>query len=415
MDEKMKINEKYALVLAGGGAKGCYQLGAWRALREYGIAFNAISGASVGTLNGAIIAQDEPEVAEEIWKTINLDQIVDIPPEFIQNGRLKLNRNTLSRIKELTSAWRGGLGLDTTPLRRMISKYLKEDKIRQSGIDLGVSTVNVTDLKPMEIFLDQMAPGKLGDYLMASASLPLFKNAEIDGKKFLDGALHDNVPFGMLKARGYRRFIVIDISGVGINRRPDITGTSTTYIKNSIDMGGILDFSPLFIRRFTELGYLDTKRVWGAYVGLKYYLIPDAELSKRLRHTGLRLLEDAGVSASELTGHLPREYALWKDPMTAMAECTAAVLGIDRIRGYSFEEFLTAIKEKLRLPLEDYPPAEADFYRSQFGKSRVDLLKGAAYLKDLDKPLPKSALFKRTHPELPSARMFLRILADTGI
>ena len=40
-----------ALVLAGGGAKGSYQIGVWRALQELGWQPAIITGASVGTLN----------------------------------------------------------------------------------------------------------------------------------------------------------------------------------------------------------------------------------------------------------------------------------------------------------------------------------------------------------------------------
>ena len=36
----------YGLVLAGGGAKGAYQLGAWKAMREIGVTFSAVATAS---------------------------------------------------------------------------------------------------------------------------------------------------------------------------------------------------------------------------------------------------------------------------------------------------------------------------------------------------------------------------------
>lgn len=44
------------LVLSGGGAKGAYQVGLVRALAELDIPVTAISGASIGALNGAIVA-----------------------------------------------------------------------------------------------------------------------------------------------------------------------------------------------------------------------------------------------------------------------------------------------------------------------------------------------------------------------
>lgn len=44
----------YGLVLAGGGGKGAYQLGAWKALKEMDVRFDAIAGASIGSINGAL-------------------------------------------------------------------------------------------------------------------------------------------------------------------------------------------------------------------------------------------------------------------------------------------------------------------------------------------------------------------------
>ena len=40
------MNDKIGLVLAGGGGKGAYHIGVWRALRQYGIDKNisSISG-----------------------------------------------------------------------------------------------------------------------------------------------------------------------------------------------------------------------------------------------------------------------------------------------------------------------------------------------------------------------------------
>ena len=47
----------YGLILAGGGAKGAYQIGAWKAMRELDIEFEAKAGATIGAINEAMIAQ----------------------------------------------------------------------------------------------------------------------------------------------------------------------------------------------------------------------------------------------------------------------------------------------------------------------------------------------------------------------
>ena len=50
-----------ALVLGGGGAKGSYQIGVWKALIDMDIAkdIKIITGTSIGSLNGAFVAQGD--------------------------------------------------------------------------------------------------------------------------------------------------------------------------------------------------------------------------------------------------------------------------------------------------------------------------------------------------------------------
>ena len=47
------------LVLSGGGAKGAYQVGIIKALAEMDVPIAAISGASIGALNGAVAASSD--------------------------------------------------------------------------------------------------------------------------------------------------------------------------------------------------------------------------------------------------------------------------------------------------------------------------------------------------------------------
>lgn len=59
---------KMALVLGGGGAKGAYQVGVWRALEEYKRTnFKAIAGTSVGALNALLFATTDSKSAISTW------------------------------------------------------------------------------------------------------------------------------------------------------------------------------------------------------------------------------------------------------------------------------------------------------------------------------------------------------------
>ena len=67
---------KLGLVLDGGGAKGAYQIGVWKAMREFGLEryVTAVSGTSVGGLNAALFVQRDFDLAYHIW-TEEINQI----------------------------------------------------------------------------------------------------------------------------------------------------------------------------------------------------------------------------------------------------------------------------------------------------------------------------------------------------
>ena len=53
------MKRRYGLVLAGGGTKGAYEVGAWKALKELDVEITAIVGTSIGAINGALFLQDD--------------------------------------------------------------------------------------------------------------------------------------------------------------------------------------------------------------------------------------------------------------------------------------------------------------------------------------------------------------------
>lgn len=363
----MAHDESYALVLAGGGAKGSYQIGAWKALREEGIRFHGIVGASVGALNAGLIATGSFSRAEDLWSSISFDRIVDIPGTFVKNGNLDLD---IKNIQAFTRFVIKNKGLETRPLYRLIKEHLKEGHIRKSDVDIGVVSFNVSSFKPMEVFIDEIPEGMLARYLLASASFPLFKTVQIGGKKFTDGGVYDNIPFSMAKSRGYKRIIILDISGMGNNRRPHIAGTNTIYIKNSHRIGWELDFSQAAIQRSKLLGYLDTRKVFYRNTGVDYFILPDKKREKELTALLLadtrqnliqKLLDDVNIQGdnylARLRNALPPAYRHTRELGMAYLECAAKSLGIEKFAEYTMKDFInlvaaeyTALKEKTQRP-----------------------------------------------------------------
>ena len=70
--------KKLGLALAGGGGRGAYQIGVWKALRDTGLDqyITAVSGTSVGGLNAALFIQNDLDKAQRIWESISKEQIL---------------------------------------------------------------------------------------------------------------------------------------------------------------------------------------------------------------------------------------------------------------------------------------------------------------------------------------------------
>ncbi len=336
-----KSGESWCLVLSGGGAKGVYHIGVWRALRELGIEVEAFFGSSIGAIIAGFLAQGSDEKLEELGRSITVDSILALPAELTENGEVKLDRESLSAVRELFHSLMANKGLDTSPLRKILSVGIDEKTIRASGRDLGIVTVNVTDLEPREVLLEDMEEGKLADYLMASAAFPGFEQPVIAGKKYVDGGLHDNIPYAMARRRGYRHVIVSDISGAGRNRKPEIAGSVTAYIRNSIDMGGVLDFDRGFLDSFTLLGWLDTMRTFGRIEGYSYFLVPDPEAE--------RAFAQAVADAGEPLPEFPERMRWDRKLLLKSLECAASILEVERIKLYSYGELTASILGRLAI------------------------------------------------------------------
>lgn len=294
------MRDSYALVLSGGGAKGVYHVGVWKALKEIGVEVDAFVGSSAGAVAAAFLAQGLDDALEDLAGKIGLDWVLNIPEGLVRDGELKVNRGNRKSFRRFYRSVIARGGLDTSPLRRLLEEYIDEDEIRERGKDLGIVAYSITEMRPAEVFIDEMERGRLVDYILASSAFPGFHQPRIGGRRYMDGGIFENIPFAMARRRGCKNIIVSDIGGMGVNRRPNnshIRGTRTVYIRASLDMGGVLDFNRDFLRRFSRLGYLDTMRTFGCLHGRRYFIRPDGDEEKRF---------DAFLERPEIKGRLRR-------------------------------------------------------------------------------------------------------------
>ncbi len=311
--------KKYGLVLAGGGAKGSYQLGAWQAMREMGISFSAVAGVSIGSINGALVAADCYDAATQLWKNASVDKGVNINEELRDPENLFSIRNFPALFKEIV---KNG-GIDASPTKELLETYIDEEKVRKSRTEFGMVTFHLSEFTPLEIFIDEIPEGQLHDFLLASSKVPGVSKIGPEGEKYLDGGVYDNAPVEMLRKNGYNRLVVVDISSrKGIGHRNDMSCAEIVYIRpyDIEDLGAAFDFSEEMLEKRIKMGYNDTRKAFGYLSGRRFYFE---------KNVFRKMVKEFGAEAVEQLEEL------------------AAEMGVDKFPVYTKEEFLLTAKHRL--------------------------------------------------------------------
>ena len=384
MELKLDLTREYGIVLEGGGAKGAYQIGAWKALREAGIRIKGIAGASVGSLNGALICMDDLEKAEEIWKNIEYSRVMDVSDETIK--ALKRKDFKALNMQEILNSGvqfiKDG-GFDVTPLKNLIAEVVgDESRIRESDRELFAVTYSVSEHRELAVDVRKGEEGSVKDMLLASAYFMAFKNEKLGGKRYRDGGGLNNGPLGVLLDKGYEDIIVIRIYGWGfdsekVTKIPE--GVNVYHIAPRQDLGGILEFDKKQSRKNMTLGYYDAKRFLYGLAGRIYYIdAPGSEpyyfdkMMSELELLKIYVEEDLDQETREsLNGYrmftetlFPRmaeEFKLkedwnYRDLYIAILEDLAKRLKINRFQIYTVDRLIGKIMMKLysldsRIPL----------------------------------------------------------------
>src|SRR5699024_1922389 len=201
-----------------------------------------------------IIDGEEDEIQKIFQSKLNMDDI----------------RLVAGKIYELVSS----RGISIAPIQNLLNEYINEDKIRKSNMDFGIVTINLTDMKPIEILLKDIPYGELHGYLLASSYLPIFKFEKIKGKMYLDGGFYNNLPFNILQDIGYKDLIIVRTHAKGLTKRIDRDALNTIIISPSEDLGRSYTYEADMARKNIQLGYYDGLKVLRGLKGKRYYIKP---------------------------------------------------------------------------------------------------------------------------------------------
>ena len=249
---------KRALVFGGGGSKGAYELGVWRALEELGISFDIVTGTSIGAMIGAMYVQKQYERCLELWEKLSVDDIIANGVNLDMDIELLMSQK--GRYKTLLKSY----------VKNKLQDYFDAERFFSSNIDYACMCVNVTKKQPQPIFRKDMSKDTALDYIIASAScFPAFPMKEIEGEHYVDGGYYDNVPIELARSMGAQQIVAVDLKAVGKKKihRPQ---KDVVYIEPQVSLGSFLLFDQERIHRNMERGYQDTLKKFDRCLGSIY-------------------------------------------------------------------------------------------------------------------------------------------------
>lgn len=248
-------SRKNALALSGGAVLGAAHIGVLKALDEFDVSINYVSGTSIGAFVGALYAFDKTwDEIYEITKSLNW---------------LEVSSLSLSEFGILSNKKMGNI----------LIKSIGYRNFSDASVPLSVVATDISD--GSKVILNE---GNVSEAVMASTCIPgIFKPIEVDGRLLVDGGVVENVPVSpfescsvdtviavdlLLKHSGKRPTNIVEVilntfDFMIINNSKYLTGKADISIKPDLSGFNKIDthqFSDLF-----ETGYVEAKRVLSRY------------------------------------------------------------------------------------------------------------------------------------------------------
>ena len=190
---------KIGLVLAGGGGKGAYELGVWKALKELGISehISVFSGTSIGAFNAVLFAMDDMDKADKLWDEVTMDKLVPISKnELIKRGiGLYIGGKNLQLAKKFLNDKLDHGAITNEGAVDIINKYLDCNKIKEKNKVCYAACTKLPNYTVQYFRINDYDNETAKKMILASASLPLiYDSTEVFGEKYIDGGIVDNTP-----------------------------------------------------------------------------------------------------------------------------------------------------------------------------------------------------------------------------
>jgi len=326
---------KRAIVLSGGGSKGAYQIGVWKALRKLRIRYNIVTGTSVGALNAALMTQNIYYKAMKFWKNISFNNVLDEKIETTKKSKIYKTY--------LKGAFKGGMTINN--LEKTVDRAINVKKIYSSKIDIGIIVFKLKNLKYSSLTKKDMPKEKFKDYIVASAScFPAFAKKKIDNENYIDGGIYDNLPINLAIDMDATEIIAVDLDEVGIKRKTKNKNISIKYIKPKNDIGSFLIFNKDAARRAIKFGYNDTLKIYNKLEGNKYTF---KNLNKNYNKYYAYLKNELEIRKIDCCEKLLNEKTSYNE-FNVIIEQLGEVFNIDYSKIYKIKKFNKMLKKEFQ-------------------------------------------------------------------
>ena len=348
------------------GARSSYEIGCLKAIKELGSEVTSVGGAFVGTINACLIAQGSIQDMAKFWRNASkedlLDAINNVSEKYVNSWEMLSGKEFISQYISYISQ------PAFSRIHRLISRYIKEDSLRNSETSLAIVGIDKDDLCLRDYTLSDIPHGKLTEYILMSVLFPVISLSDND--------IMGKLPYEISPYKAISTFAPsLVLSTDELSRIPPSgkTKMKITLLRPTEMVG--MSFRETADEMITgiRLGYIDTLRKVSFSYGNTFYI-------NRLVDEEYDSLKNC--LSRPLPGHLPklvkfilrtedsspenvsrRLVAMLKatgikdgDVYVALTENAADLLGVDKKEKYTDKTLREATMEKMKELCEKAAP-----------------------------------------------------------
>jgi NTE family protein len=245
------MKPKIGLALAGGGARGAFQLPILEALETAGILdqVSVIAGTSIGSLHAVMVASRRVDHIRHVWETLDASVFQFTAKELFERAKqleFHVIKEGLMPVDVLEKVLDDSLPLMVLGDRDVFITTTcmgSEEATLAHAIAYNLKAFIKGQL-PVEFQnIKDASASQIKQALLASTAIPMiFKPVRNETKTLVDGGLYANLPLKPLVDAGCTHIIALDLYRFNLSRKATIGDTKVFYFHPQKSLGGILDF-----------------------------------------------------------------------------------------------------------------------------------------------------------------------------